>query len=134
MTTTLRILVGLVGLGLLAASLLMALQTSRFVSTATRQDGTVTRLNAGGSHPQISFATPDGTGVSYPQGGLIAGMSVGQAVQVLYDPADPAGSARLDSFGSLWGESLAVFVCGAVLCGLAGLSVFVPVGFYFKGR
>jgi hypothetical protein len=46
-------------------------------------DGIVTKLNAGGAHPEIEFTTPDGQTVSYPQGGMIGGYKPGDHVRVL---------------------------------------------------
>ena len=110
-----------------------ALQTCRFVASATGSDGTVTRLNAGGSHPQITFGTPAGDIVSYPQGGMVAGFRVGQSVRVLYDPKSPRGTARVQTFGSLWGGSLAAGLGGAALLALALASFIFPIGFYLRG-
>ena len=104
------------------------------MASALRGSGTVTRLNAGGSHPEIAFRTQNGSIISYPQGGMIAGFRVGQAVQVLYDAVDPSGTARVRSFGSLWGTSLMLATCGAALLALGLASLGLPIGFYLKGR
>ena len=119
---------------LLVAAAVSAFQVSRFMAGALRGSGTVTRLNAGGSHPQIAFHTQNGSIVSYPQGGMIAGFRVGQAVQVLYDAVDPSGTARVRSFGSLWGTSLMLAACGAALLALGLASLGLPIEFYPKGR
>lgn len=81
-------------------------------------------LNAGGSHPQIRFVTADGTAVSYPQGGLIFGYRPGDRVQVLFHPADPAGTATLDAVGSLWFTALLLGGLG-VLCLAAGATAWL---------
>ena len=134
MGAKLRMMVLLAGAILLIAGTIGAVQVNRFVAGATRETGTVVRLNAGGSHPEVAFHTPDGTIISYPQGGMIVGFRVGQAVQVLYDPTDPSGSARVHSFGSLWGNSVALAVCGAGLLALGLASFAGPVMFYARGR
>lgn len=72
--------------------------------------------------------------ISYPQGGMIVGFRVGQVVQVLYDAVDPSGTARVRSFGSLWGTSLMLATCGAVLLTLGLASFGLPIEFYLKGR
>ena len=133
MPSALRVLVLLTGLGLLAAAALAGVQTRRFVAVSAASEGVVSRLNAGGSHPQIEFHTADGSVVSYPQGGMIAGFRTGQPVRVLFDPANPRSTARADTFGSLWGGSVVLAVCGAILFGLALAPAFLPMGFYARG-
>ena len=118
------------GVLLLAGAAVTALHTNRFIAHAAMRPGAVTRLNAGGSHPQINFTTQDGTLVSYPQGGMVAGFTAGQPVQVLFDPANPRATARVRSFGSLWGSSTTLAICGIVLLALASFAA--PVTFYRK--
>ena len=134
MGAKLRMMVVLGGAILLIAGTISAVRMRRLVAGATQEMGTVVRLNAGGSHPEVAFRTVDGTIVSYPQGGMIVGCHVGQAVQVLYDHADPSGSARAHSFGSLWGDSVALAVCGAGLLAFGLASFAGPVVFHFRGR
>ena len=119
---------------LLVAAAVSAFQVTRFMTGAVQAGGTVTRLNAGGSHPQIEFHTRSGSTISYPQAGMIAGFHAGQAVRVLYDAADPSGTARVRGFGSLWGTSLALATCGAALLALGLASLGLPIEFYMKGR
>jgi hypothetical protein len=92
----------LVGVALLAAAVAVAISVRAFTRDAERSDGVVTRLNAGGSHPQIEFTTASGRKISYPQGGLIFGYQSGQKVRVLYRATDPEQSARIDAIGALW--------------------------------
>jgi hypothetical protein len=87
-----------VGCGLVA--LVTGLSQAAFVSRAATAQGVVARLNAGGSHPEIAFEV-GGRHFEYPQGGLIFGYRPGEAVEVLYDPANPA-HACLQSAGALW--------------------------------
>ena len=134
MSARLRAVTVSAGVMLLVAAAVSAFQVSRFVAGALQDDGTVTRLNAGGSHPQIAFRTQDGSIVSYPQGGMIAGFRVGQAVRVLYDAMDPSGTARVRSFGSLWGDSLALAACGAALLALGLASLGLPIRFRPRRR
>ena len=114
-----RALLLIVGLVLLAGAAWDASQTRNFLAAASVGKGAVTRLNAGGSHPQIDFHQQDGSVVSYPQGGLIDAFHTGQLVRVLFNPANPAATARVDSLGSLWGGCLALAACGAVVLALA---------------
>ena len=111
-----------VGLLLLGLAAWRASATRSFVRTAAEAEGTVVALNAGGSHPQIRFATPDGQVVSYPQGGLIFGFRSGDTVRVLFDSANPTGTASIDSFGALWFAPL-------LLCSLGVL--FVATGAFW---
>ncbi len=134
MSPRLRAVTVSAGAILLVAAAVNAFQVSRFMAGSLRGRGTVTRLNAGGSHPQIAFHMQNGSIISYPQGGMIAGFRVGQAVQVLYDAVDPSGTARVRSFGSLWGISLMLATCGAALLALGFASLGLPIEFYQKGR
>ncbi len=134
MGTEVGALVLLAGAILLIAAILGPLRTGRLIASAIPRDGTVVRLNAGGSHPEIAFHALDGTIIDHSWGGLIVGHRVGQAVQVLYDPVDPPGSARARSFGSLWGGSLALTVCSAGLTALGLASPAQPSKLHVKGR
>ncbi len=137
MPTLLRGALLLLGLALLTLAAWSAVGTAAFVARAQGAIGTVSRLNAGGSHPQIEFRTEAGSAVGYPQGGMIAGFRAGQSVRVLYEAADPAGSARVATFGSLWGESVLWCVAGLLLLTLvtASWTGLLPSGTVFlRGR
>lgn len=116
---------GVIGVLLLTIAAMIAGRTRAFLRSAVVVPGVVSALNAGGSHPQIDFTTPNGTRVSYPQGGLIFGYRPGQSVRVLFDPRDPEGTARLDAFGALWFDTVALSVLGLV---------FLVVGVYGLAR
>jgi len=118
----------LIGLILLALAGLNALGKRNFVQGAARAEGVVSALNAGGSHPQISFTTAQGRAVSFPQGGLIFGYRVGDKVEVLYNPADPAATATLSAVGAVWFSALIVAVIGAVFVAVAGTNLFFRWG------
>ena len=109
----------LVGVGLIVAALVTGAGVRRFVAGSDVVRGRVSRLNAGGSHPEIEFTTRAGESVSFPQGGFIGGYAPGDQVEVRYDPADPRLTARLDSFGALWFAPMLLSVLGLGL-GLAG--------------
>jgi hypothetical protein len=118
------------GLILLAAGIALAIAAATagssrlaFARSASRASGTVLRLNAGGSHPEIEFATESGERLSYPQGGLIFGYRAGEEVSVLYDPENPASTACVDAFGALWFAPLLMLFLGSALCsgGVAAL-------------
>ena len=99
LTTWVFVVVGVI---LLVVAIRNAVGTYGFVRTATRVEGKVVGLNAGGSHPQIRFMAGQQESISYPQGGLIFGFHVGDTVQVLFSPENPAGTATINTFGALW--------------------------------
>ncbi len=103
------------GGALLAAATVLALSVGSFKRTAERAEGVVSRLNAGGSHPQIEFTTADGQKVSYPQGGLIWGYRAGQPVRLFYNRANPPATARVDSVGALWGAPIILAIVALIL-------------------
>lgn len=115
----------LLGLALSTLAVWSALGTAAFVARAQVSTGTVSRLDAGGFHPRIEFRTGAGSVVGYAQGGMIARFRPGQTVRVLYEAADPAGSARVATAGGLWGDSL--------LCGVAGLLLLALVAASWTG-
>jgi len=101
-----------IGVVLLLFALRSGLATRAFVLAAVRAEGTVTKLNAGGSHPQIAFTTADNVAISYPQGGLIFGYRPGDKVQVLYRAADPSSTATINTVGALWFPALLMSTLG----------------------
>ncbi|WP_295482048.1 DUF3592 domain-containing protein [uncultured Pseudomonas sp.] len=94
------------GLCLLYLTFWLVEERLDFIAHAQRAEGHVSALNAGGSHPQIDFATASGDTFSYPESGLIFGYSVGNPVAVLYRAESPAATAIIDDRGALWGASL----------------------------
>ncbi len=121
------VLLAAAGAFLLLLGLRSALGTRRFLRGATRAEGSVTTLNAGGSHPQICFVLPDGRVVSYPQGGFVFGYRPGERVRVLFDPADPADSATVDAIGAVWFWSILLGGLGMTLLA-AGVTVVLGAG------
>jgi len=112
------LVLALAGLAVHAASLYGAIERHAFVHTATRVEGVVSGLNAGGSHPQITI-TVDGRALSFPQGGLIFGYRTGDKVKVLFDPADPAGTGVVDAVGTIWFAPLMLGGIGLLLLAAA---------------
>ncbi|MBC7792429.1 MAG: DUF3592 domain-containing protein [Clostridia bacterium] len=107
------------GIFLLAAVTLIGVAMAMFVGrvgflrTASRSAGVVSKLNAGGSHPQIDFDF-DGVRYSYPQGGMTSSYKVGDLVTVLYDRDNPRMTAVIDTFGVLWLGHILLAVMGSV--------------------
>lgn len=104
----------LVGSVLLLLAVFSGYKRLEFIQTAEVVEAKVVSLNSGGSHPQIEFKDGRGETVSYPQGGLIYGYEVGDAVRVLYRPENPAATALLDAPGSLWGGVFSGLVVGLI--------------------
>ena len=113
-----------VGLGVMVGVGFGAASTRRFVQSAAHAPGVVTRLNAGGSHPEIRFTAAAGQIVSYPQGGMISGYYPGERVSVLYDPRDPSDSPCLNAFGALWLGWIMLLGLGAAFVGAGSLLMF----------
>ena len=112
------------GLGVMFGAGVGAVSTRHFVQSAAHAPGVVTRLNAGGSHPEIRFTAAGGQIVSYPQGGMISGYHTGQRVSILYDPRDPSDSPCPSAFGALWLDWIMLFGLGAVFAGVGTLLMF----------
>ena len=103
-----------VGLGLLVGAAYSAQGAQKFLKQSETATGTVLRLLAGPSHPEIGFVTRTGLNVSYPQGGLVGGYRPGQPVRVRYLAADPGGSASVDRWGAVWGPTIFLLLLGGV--------------------
>jgi Protein of unknown function (DUF3592) len=93
--------------------------TVQFLKASLPASGKVISVQRGSSHPTIDFRTDSGVNVNYTQGGLIFGYSIGDSVNLRYDPDNPR-KAEIDSFGALWAPPL--------LCLLLGLS-FIAAGY-----
>ncbi len=103
-----------VGVVLLAASAWTAFSTWRWLQRSVAAPGHVSRLNAGGSHPEIELVTATGPKVSFPQGGLVAAWRVGDDVPVRYDPAAPTEDPSIDRVAAIWTVPLAALFAGFV--------------------
>ena len=102
----------LLGIGLLIAAIVTGVEKRGFIHRALSAPGVVTRLNHGGSHPEIEFTAASGERITYPQGGGIFGYVPGDAVRVLYSPENPRGTASIDAFGALWFPQLMLLSLG----------------------
>ncbi|PXX40473.1 MULTISPECIES: DUF3592 domain-containing protein [Burkholderia] len=107
------------GTCLLIGVAMYAQSTREFLRTSVVVPGRVVKLNAGPHHPQIAFTTLAGEHVEYPQGGDVS-VPDGATVEVRYAPEAPAMTARMNTFGAIWGGVLtfggmgAVFLLGGV--------------------
>jgi hypothetical protein len=95
-------LFAIIGFVLLSAAIYIGVATRNFIRNAAVAQGSVIDVLAAGSHPKVQFVTPSGQSITFPQGGWTFGYHAGERVRILYDAGDPAGDARVDSFGSLW--------------------------------
>ena len=107
-------------MSVLTASLLLvpaattAIGTWRWLQRSAVAQGEVTRLNAGGSHPEVEFTTAAGQKVSYPQGGLVMGWQVGDTVPVRYDPTAPTRDPCINRVAAIWTIPFALLLGGMV--------------------
>jgi len=118
----------LVGLGLLAAVIILSLGEQRFISTATHVTGTVTSFigsGTGNSHsarPVVTFTTTDGREFTYTSdiSSNPSPYTVGQKVDIYYDSANPNNVVLAGQTGIVY---LIVGGVGALLT-LIGIVVF----------
>jgi Protein of unknown function (DUF3592) len=106
-----RMIFGIIGIIIVITAGIWGWTIREFVNHSETAKGIVTKLNSGGSHPEIKITTKDGKEIEYPQGGLIFGYQVGDEVSVYYDPQNPKNCV-LNSFGALWGFPLLAFTLG----------------------
>ncbi|NIE57832.1 MULTISPECIES: DUF3592 domain-containing protein [unclassified Burkholderia] len=102
-----------VGTCLLIGAALYAQSTREFLRTSVVVPGRVIKLNAGPHHPEIAFTTLAGEHVEYPQGGEVS-VEDGATVEVRYAPDAPHMTARMNTFGAIWGGVLTFGGMGAV--------------------
>ncbi|AIO49159.1 MULTISPECIES: DUF3592 domain-containing protein [Burkholderia] len=112
-----------IGVGLLVAAAISAQSTREFLRTSIVVPGLVVKLNAGGYHPEIQFTTKTGQQISYPQGGIVTKVELGQRVEVRYQADDPDGSATMNVFAAIWDSTIVFAFMGAVaiVCGIMNL-------------
>ncbi|NTX28834.1 DUF3592 domain-containing protein [Burkholderia pyrrocinia] len=108
-----------VGTCMLIGVVMYAQSTREFLRTSVVVPGRVVKLNAGPHHPEIAFTTLAGEHVEYPQGGDVS-VQDGAAVEVRYAPEAPAMTARMNTFGAIWGSVVTFGIMGAVFF-LAGV-------------
>lgn len=111
---------------LLAA--IFAVSAARFVSRSVAAAGTVTGVSQNASaddgktyyYPEFSFVAQDGKTYTAASntGSTSPAYTVGQSVRILYDKTNP-NSARIDSFGQIWGGSLLFALCGVVFLSIS---------------
>lgn len=123
MTKFVGIVFAFIGAVLLIGAIASSVINYRFLQTASTAQGSVVKLNAGGSHPEIKFTTDAGGTIQYPQGGLIAGYEVGDKVTVFYDSKNPR-EASIDSIGAIWATTIFLSSPGIVFTVVGLLNTF----------
>ena len=122
MQKLLGILFPILGVVLLLGASIEALMTHRFITLASRAEGKVVRLNAGGAHPVVQFVPAGKAVIKFSDSGYI-NYAVGDQVAVLYlkDTQDPSIIwAKIDTPGALWVEEIHMVELGAGII-IAGL-------------
>jgi len=117
----------LIGLGMLVGSFFLYQNTVSFLETAIKADGVVVDLvrsrNSDSTTyaPTVRFKTNRGNTIEFTSttSSNPPSYSVGEKVEVLYEPSQPH-SAKINSFFSVWGGAV-------IVCGLG--TVFFVVGF-----
>jgi hypothetical protein len=97
----------IIGLGLLLCAIASAISTQHFIKSASRAEGKVIKLYAGGAHPEIRFVPAGEPAIEFSGHGFID-YAVGDKVNVLYlkDPQTPAGyQIQIDTPGALWSST-----------------------------
>lgn len=106
-------------LAIVAAGVIWNAVDYRMSSTVVT--GTVVRLLAGGHHPEVAFAAPDGTHHTRPLG-TWRSLEPGQRVPVRLRAAAPGASASIDAEADLWAwpACLCVLAAAFLWSGLRG--------------
>jgi hypothetical protein len=94
-----------------------AWNTLDFMRSALVADGEVVETPIGPHHPRITFNDEAGNRVEFAANGDVS-QTVGDRVRILYLRDDPRRSAKLETFGSLWGVPL--FFAGMAILWLIG--------------
>lgn len=101
-----------IGIGLLIWATLVASNTNDFLKSSVVVSGRVVELQHGPNHPTITFVTQSGKHISFPDGGFLPSLSMGDQVPVRYRPDAPLQSAKLDFFGPIWGNAIVLLGFG----------------------
>jgi hypothetical protein len=110
----------MIGAGLLLIAVILSASTYRFIQIASRAEGKVVRLSAGGAHPVIQFMPPGEESVEFSTSGWI-NYAIGEQVTVLYlkDDQRPSGfRTNIDTPGALcFEESILTWIGGMFVIG-----------------
>lgn len=109
------------GAALLAAGGWRAISTFRLIEAGRVASALVAAADdptAEHAHPMVQFTTADGQVIRYRQNGYSAEAGHGR-VPVIYNPADPARTATVKSFSTLWLPLVMPLGLGAAMLGIA---------------
>jgi hypothetical protein len=133
-------LLGLIFGGIGAFALLIALFFTignlTFISGAATANGTVVNLRQGGRgtyYPVVQFSTADGRSIQFSAqvGSNPPDVQVGQTVKVYYNQANPADSAKADTFLSFWFETVLAGIFTGIFGGIGLVCLTI---YYFIQR
>jgi hypothetical protein len=96
------ILMLILGFGVLTVDAWQSYRTVTFLHHATHVTGVISDPTP---HPRIRFTTPDRGTFEFVQNGFVS-RPLGASVPVVYNSADPAGTAHAATFGAIWGPVL----------------------------
>lgn len=96
-TILLGLLFALIGIGLLGIAVNLTLDRRDFLARAQTADGIVSRLNAGGSHPEIAFTTGKGEKFPTPRVASSSAMSRGSRCEFIICPSSRPPTPRRGS-------------------------------------
>ncbi len=102
---------------LLAGTVIAGIGRWRFIRQSESATGKVLHTDLGKYHPEIAFITKQGQQIRYYQGGFHKGYRKGDIVPIRYHPATPH-TARIDSFGALWGFHIMLLLLGLAFLGI----------------
>jgi hypothetical protein len=120
----------IIGVGLLLVAIVSTPFTYCFINKASKAQGKVVRLSAGGAHPVIQFVPAAGAAVEFSGSGFIT-YNVDDKVTVLYlkDAQSPSGfQTTIDTPGALWFTPLLLTWIGTgfVISGLYAKYLYNP--------
>jgi hypothetical protein len=116
-----RRVIQLAGICLIVAASARSGQIAALLSGGLRVQGVVETSGPGGRHPVIRYAGPEGHQYWLVAGGVFAPLQTGEHVDLIYNPSDPLGTARLDTVLSLWSAVMLPMGLGMAL-------ILVPIG------
>lgn len=100
--------------------------TLDYIGATQTADGIAISTPIGPHHPDITFIDSRGESIRFSANGNVS-QNVGDRVVVRYRQDSPAHSARLDTFGSLWGTTLFLAALAAAFV-VAGIRNMTPRG------
>ena len=115
-----------VGAVFAVATIYSGYRTLDYIASTQTANGVVVRTPIGPHHPDITFTDSRDESITFSANGSIS-QNVGDEVVVRYRQDNPARSARLDTFGSLWGTTLFLLAL-AVAFVIAGVRNITPRG------